>query len=91
MSAANTYRLTVSTPDGNRFRDEVYGLYLRGCEGELAVLRGHVHFITSVAAGEIRIELEDSTEKKARTEGGLLTVAPEGVTLLVGEFSWIEE
>ena len=65
----NTYKLTVATPDGNRFEGEVIGLFLRGAEGDLAVLAGHLPFITSVTAGKCRIRLKGEEEWKTY-EGG---------------------
>ena len=85
-----TYPLTVATPDGNRFQGDAVFLSVRGVEGDLAVMAGHVPYVTSLVDCDVRIELEDGTEKTGRTEGGLLTVAPEGVTLLSGNFEWIE-
>lgn len=87
----NTYKLTVATPDGNRFQGEVYALYLRGAEGDLAVLAGHTPFITSVKAGKCRVQLPDDSERSATLDGGLLTVGAETVTLLSGSFMWEEE
>ena len=87
----NTYKLTVATPDGNRFEGEVIGLFLRGAEGDLAVLAGHLPFITSVQAGQCRIHLPDDDEKSATMDGGLLTVTADKVTLLSGSFAWDEE
>lgn len=84
----NTYKLTVATPDGNRFQGEVYALYLRGAEGDLAVLAGHTPFITSVKAGKCRVQLPDDSERSATLDGGLLTVGAETVTLLSGSFMW---
>lgn len=83
-----TYLLTVSTPDGHLFRDDVVFLSLRGVEGDLAIMAGHTPFVTSVHPCEVRIELPDESWKNGFTDGGLLTVAPEGVTLLSGHFSW---
>ena len=87
----NTYKLTISTPDGNRFQDEVYALFLRGADGDLAVLAGHTPFITSVQAGQCRLQLPDDTERTATLDGGLLTVGANAVTLLSGSFQWNEE
>ena len=89
----NTYKLTVATPDGRVFQDMVTGLYLRGAEGDLAVLAGHIPFITSVQPGDCRIQLADEadTMRLAHTDGGLLTVAADAVTLLSGSFRWVEE
>ena len=87
----NTYKLTIATPDGNRFQGEVYALYLRGAEGDLAILAGHTPFITSVQAGACRLHLPDDSERAATLDGGLLTVSAQAVTLLSGSFRWDEE
>lgn len=84
----STYKLTVATPDGNRFQGEVEALYLRGAEGDLAVLAGHTPFITSVQAGDCRIQLPGGEEKAATLDGGLLTVGAQATTLLSGSFQW---
>ena len=87
----NTYKLTIATPDGNKFQGEVIGLFLRGAEGDLAILAGHMPFITSVQAGQCRIHLPDDDEKCATMDGGLLTVTADKVTLLSGSFQWDKE
>lgn len=84
-------RLIVATPGGNLFDGPVGGLFLRGCAGDLAVLPGHIPFVTSVQPGICRILLEDGTEKKGQTEGGLLAVSGEVVTLLAGNFRFLTE
>ena len=81
----------MATPDGRGFQEEVIGLFLRGAEGDLAILAGHTPFITSVQAGPCRIHMPDDSEKVATVDGGLLTVSAEAVTLLSGSFQWIEE
>ena len=86
----STYKLTIATPDGNQFQGEATALFLRGAEGDLAVLAGHTPFITSVQAGVCRIELPDESERTARVDGGLLTVSENKVTLLSGTFRWEE-
>ena len=82
----NTFHLTVATPDGHCFNGEVASLFLRGAAGDLAILAGHVPFVTAVQPGVCRITLPDGSEKPAHIDGGLLTVAPEGTTLLSGSF-----
>ena len=56
-----TYPLTVSSPDGNLFKGPVAQLILRGSEGDLAVMAGHIPFMTAVQPGACRITLEDGT------------------------------
>ena len=81
-----TFRLTISSPDGNVFVGDAVQLVVRGLEGELAVLAGHIPFITSLKAGECRIELPDGEEKTAFSDGGILTVGSDSVVLLSGSF-----
>lgn len=87
----NTYNLTVATPDGNRFEGAVYALFLRGAEGDLAVMAGHTPFITAVKAGKCRLHLPDDSERTATLDGGLLTVSAASVTLLSGSFRWDDD
>ena len=60
------FTLVISSPDGEIFRGDVYGISLRGAGGDLAVLAGH-------------------------TGGGMLTVGTDKVTLLTGDFEWIQK
>ena len=54
-----TYQLTVSTPDGHVYDGDVVALFLRGAEGDLAVMAGHIPFATVVQAGKCKIETDD--------------------------------
>ena len=83
-----TYQLTVSTPDGYAYDGDVCSLFLRGAEGDLAVMAGHIPFVTTVKAGECRILLEDESEKTGFADGGILTVSSEKVTFLSASFHW---
>lgn len=84
-----TFLLNISSPDGSLFSGQVARITLRGAEGDLAVMAGHVPFITSVQAGDCLVHMEDGTVKNARTEGGLLTVTHDAVTLLTAAFQWV--
>lgn len=84
----STFELTISSPDGNLFKGEAVSISVRGIEGELAVMAGHIPFITAVKECSCKIELPDGTEKTGHTEGGLLNVSPDGVILLSDGFSW---
>ena len=84
----NTFKLTVSSPDGNKFEGQVKKLDVRGTEGELAIMAGHIPFVTSLVKAPVTILLEDETEKKALSDGGLLTVGTDSVTLLSGSFEF---
>ena len=65
-------------------------LVVRGTEGELAVMAGHIPFITAVKPGVCKIVLSDDAEKTAAIGGGILTVQNDKTTLLCSDFKWTE-
>jgi F-type H+-transporting ATPase subunit epsilon len=79
-----TFKLTITSPSGNIFDGEAASVTLRGIEGELAVMAGHVPFITVIKPCEYRITLPDGETKTGHTDGGILTASPEGATFLSG-------
>ena len=83
-----TFRLTISSPDGTVFSDEVVKISLRGMEGDLAILAGHTPFVTAVKPCDCIVELAEREIKKGFADGGILTVSAEGTTLLSGSFTW---
>lgn len=84
----NTYKLIISTPDGSVFDDEAEVLVVRGTEGELAVMAGHIPFITAVKPCECKVTLSNDNEKVATIGGGILTVQNDKTTLLCSDFKW---
>ncbi len=86
----NTYLLTVSSPDGYLLNEEVQSLSLRGAEGDLAILAGHIPFVTTVKPCECHIQLADGTKRTGRTEGGILSVSDKEVSLLSGSFKFTD-
>ena len=84
----NSFLLKVSSPDGDLFSDKVMMLSLRGTEGSLAIMAGHVPFVTSVVPCECKIVLDNGDERLAECDGGLLTVSHDGASLLSGSFRW---
>ena len=84
----NTFHLIVSSPDGNLFDNNVYKLDVRGTEGALAIMAGHIPFVTSLVEAPVTIHLEDGTKKTATAKGGLLTVGKDVVTLISGSFQF---
>lgn len=84
----NTYKLIISTPDGSVFDDNAEALVVRGTEGELAVMAGHIPFITAVKPCECKLVLSETEEKWASIGGGILTVQNDKTTLLCSDFKW---
>ncbi len=84
----NSFKLKISTPDGNAFVGDVVKLDVRGIEGELAIMAKHMPFLTAVKAGDIRLLLPDGDERTAELDGGLLNVNNDDVTLLAVGCRW---
>ncbi len=84
-----TFLLRITSPEGDLFCENVYSVSVRGTEGELAIMAGHVPFVTYVLPCECKIELEDG-EKVGNIEGGVLVVSSEKTILLTGSFGWKE-
>ena len=61
----DTIRLSIVTPNGEIFNDDVKTVTLPGKEGEFGVLPGHSSLITSLTVGVIVIEKANSTEAVA--------------------------
>ena len=86
----NMFKLTIASPDGNKFSGNAVKLDVRGTEGELAIMAGHIPFVTSIVRCPCTIWLEDGSKMTATADGGLLTVGSESVTLLSGSFKFDE-
>ena len=83
------FRLTVSSPDGNKFEGDVVQFTVRGTEGELAVLAGHIPFVTSVIKGKCDLWTDETTKQEAFSDGGILCVSEEGTTFISGSFRFL--
>ena len=86
----STFHLTVSSPDGNKFDGEVFKFDIRGVEGELAIMAGHIPFITSVIKAPCTVWLDEDKKKTAVSNGGLLTVDTDRVTFISGSFEFTD-
>ena len=85
------YHLIISTPEGNVFDGDAAMLCVRGSEGDLAVLAGHIPFITAVKECEGSVVFADNSEKRAKIGGGILTVNKDVTTLLSSSFEFTEQ
>jgi len=83
------FRLTVSSPDGNKFEGDVVQFTVRGTEGELAVLAGHIPFITSVVSAKCEVWTDENTKLEAFSDGGILCVSKDGATFISGSFHFL--
>ncbi len=82
------FKLVISSPDGDVFRDDILRISLRGTEGNFAVMAGHTPFVTSVVACQVEVLIDNDTLKTGKTDGGLITVSGDMVTFISGSFTW---
>ena len=83
-----TFPLIISSPDGDLFRGDAEMLILRGTEGDLAVMAGHVPFVTAVVKSHCVVITDAEERKEGTIEEGLLTVDAEKVTVLTSALEW---
>lgn len=82
-----SFHLEIASPDGMRFDGDAEQLSVRAITGELAILAGHIPFVTALAAGECRVYV-GSEIRRANCSGGFLTVTRDAVRLLSTDFTW---
>ena len=86
----NTFPLTISSPDGDLYRGEAEMLIVRGTEGELAVMAGHIPFVTGIVRGRCTLVTAEEERKEGEIGNGLLTVDKKQVTVLTSVLQWNE-
>ena len=83
-----SFSLIISSPDGDLYRGEAEELIVRGTEGELAVLAGHVPFVTAIKKGRCVVVDGQGHRRDGLIEAGLLTVDREKTTVLTPAIHW---
>lgn len=87
----DTIKLSIVTPNGEIFNDDVKSVTLPGKDGEFGVLPGHSALISSLSVGVIVIEKQDSTEAVAINWGHVkvdeksIDVLADGAIALTGK------
>ncbi len=87
----NTFKLQIAAPDGMRYDGDAVQISVRGIEGDLAIMAGHIPFVTALKSGECRVYTDDKTVRRASCSGGMLMVSRECVRLLSSDFTWESE
>lgn len=80
--ATKTIQFVLMSPEKVVFDQPVTQAHMRGTDGDLGLLPGHVRLITSVAISPLRVMLENGQEQRFVVRGGTLDVTPERIRLL---------
>lgn len=86
-----TFELSIGTPDGLLFKDQVERVIVRSQSGDLAILADHINFCTALGMGEAVVALEDGTRRSAACIGGMLSVMDGECHLLATTWEWKED
>ena len=86
-----TFHLQIAAPDGLRYDGEASQISVRGIEGDLAVLAGHIPFATALRAGECRVYDADGAVRRAAYTGDMIHVADGVVRMISADFRWSDE
>lgn len=76
-----TIKVTVVTPDGPVYEDDVDMVSTKAQTGELGILPGHIPMVAPLEIGAVRIKKERATDLVA-VSGGFLEVRPDKITIL---------
>ena len=83
-----SYKLRITTPSDDVYDDEALQLSVRVTEGDIAIMAGHIPFVSAVRAGACRVYLPSGDVKEGRCSDGILSVGAECVRLLCSDFEW---
>jgi F0F1-type ATP synthase, epsilon subunit (mitochondrial delta subunit) len=84
------FNLKISTPAGDLYSGEAVSLTVRGTEGSLGILAGHIPFVTVLRPSKCHFILPDNTIRTFECGAGLLLVEKELVTVLSSEIKMAE-
>jgi len=83
-----SFHLQIAAPDGMRYDGTAYQLSVRGIGGELAILAGHIPFVTALQSGECRVYIdENGSIRRGTCSGGMLMVSKDHVRLMSSDFA----
>ncbi|WP_462410240.1 F0F1 ATP synthase subunit epsilon [Neobacillus sp. Marseille-QA0830] len=85
-----TIKVSVVTPDGPVYEDDVEMVSTKAKSGELGVLPGHIPMVAPLEIGSVRLKKDGKTEYVA-VSGGFLEVRPDQVTILAQSAEKAEE
>jgi F-type H+-transporting ATPase subunit epsilon len=79
---ANTIHVDIVSAEGQIFSGEVNMVFVPGSQGELGVHPRHAPLLTTLKAGEVRVQRDGTEEQSFFVGGGTLEIQPNLVTVL---------
>jgi F-type H+-transporting ATPase subunit epsilon len=79
---ANTIHVDIVSAEGEIFSGEATRVFAPGAMGELGIYPRHAPLLTTLTAGEVRVQTEGHEEQSFYVGGGALEIQPHLVTVL---------
>jgi F-type H+-transporting ATPase subunit epsilon len=79
---ANTIHVDIVSAEGQIFSGEASMVFVPGSRGDLGIAPRHAPLMTTLKAGEVRVQSEGAEEQSFYVGGGSLEVQPNRVTVL---------
>jgi len=79
---AQTIHVDIVSAEGQIFSGEATMVFVPGSQGELGIAPRHAPLLTTLKAGELRVQAEGQEEHSFYVSGGALEVQPHLVTVL---------
>ena len=79
---ANTIHVDIVSAEGQIFSGEASMVFAPGSQGELGIAPRHAPLLTTLKAGEVRVQSEGAEEQVFYVGGGVMEVQPHQVTVL---------
>ena len=79
---AQTIHVDIVSAEGQIFSGEASMVFAPGSQGELGIAPRHAPLLTTLKAGEVRVQAEGEEEHSFYVGGGALEVQPHLVTVL---------
>jgi F-type H+-transporting ATPase subunit epsilon len=79
---ANTIHVDIVSAEGQIFSGEASMVFVPGSRGELGIAPRHAPLLTTLKAGEVRVQSEGHEEQSFYVGGGSLEIQPNAVTVL---------
>jgi F-type H+-transporting ATPase subunit epsilon len=79
---ANTIHVDIVSAEGQIFSGEASMVFAPGSQGELGIAPRHAPLLTTLKAGEVRVQSAGAEEQVFYVGGGVMEVQPHQVTVL---------
>ena len=79
---ANTIHLDIVSAEGQIFSGNANMVFVPASEGEIGIAPRHAPLLTTLKAGEVRVQIDNQEEQSFYVSGGALEIQPHLVTVL---------